>query len=101
MFVIKSFTDNGIYFRYSRKLCFGNENAKDFFLKGIDATVEGLNIKYDVNDLKNLIVTTHNDVLWRNESSHFEKICVAANGDKYTYDVSVVLLKDEMRFRNM
>lgn len=74
---------------------FGNENAKNFFLKGIDATVEGLNIKYDVNDLKKLIVTTHNDALWRNESSHFEKICVAANGDKYTYDVSVVLLRDE------
>ena len=74
---------------------FGNEKAKDFLLNGIDATVEGLNIKYDVNDLKKLVVATHNEVLEQNKSNHFEKICVAANGDKYTYDVSVVLLRDE------
>lgn len=74
---------------------FGNEKAKDFFLNGVDASVEGQNIKYDVKYLKNLIVTAHDEVLVQNESSHFEKICVATNGDKYTYDVSVVLLRDE------
>lgn len=74
---------------------FGNEKAKSFILDGIDESVDGLSVKYNVRYLNNLIVSTHNEILENNEANHFEKVCVAENGEKYTYDVSVVPLRDE------
>lgn len=74
---------------------FGNEKAKSFILDGIDESVDGLRVKYNVRYLNNLIVSTHNEILGNNEANHFEKVCVSENGEKYTYDVSVVPLRDE------
>ena len=74
---------------------FGNEKAKSFILDGIDESIDGLKVKYNIRYLKNLIVSTHNEILKNNEADHFEKICVSDTGEKYTYDVSVVPLRNE------
>lgn len=66
-------------------LILGNARAKDFLLTGLDVTIDGEKIQFDVDDLKKYIYIENSKVIAEGGSFQSEKRLVAKNGESYWY----------------
>ena len=66
-------------------LILGNARAKDFLLTGLDVTIDGEKIQFDVDDLKKYINIENSKVIAEGGSFQSEKRLIAKNGESYWY----------------
>lgn len=66
-------------------LILGNARAKDFLLTGLDVTIDGEKIQFDVDDLKKYIHIENSRVISAGGSFQSEKRLIAKNGESYWY----------------
>lgn len=66
-------------------LILGNARAKDFLLTGLDVTIDGEKIQFDVDDLKKYIYIENSKVIAEGGSFQSEKRLIAKNGESYWY----------------
>lgn len=63
----------------------GNARARNFFFTGIDITLDGEKIKFDIDKIKPKFIEENIEVIRTGESMHFEKQIIDVNGDGYWY----------------
>lgn len=63
----------------------GNARARNFFLTGVDITIDGEKLQFDIDKIKSKIIEENAEVIRTGESLHFEKRIVDVNGDGYWY----------------
>lgn len=72
----------------------GNQRAREFFLTGVDFTMEGEKIKFDMDMMKPDIIEENAKVLNSGTSFQIEKRLLAENGEKYWYRIHKTPMKN-------